>query len=163
MATYKYDYVKDFSSILASMSAEKFRALCNSIKQSCAYKEIITVTPIPLSKSRQNQRGFNQVELFTKQIITENENYVSDLIVREFDNINQAHLSKELRHANSENLFTFNSKHTNKVKKNSPIIVVDDVVTTGSTIQSAVNALSSAGFTNIYVFALFRGTPSFRK
>jgi ComF family protein len=160
-SVYKYDYVKDISAILAKLSKEKFRTLCNSIRSSQAKNGLITVTPIPLSKSRQNQRGFNQVELFAKQIVSEQENYISDLLLRELDNTNQAHLSKELRRVNSENLFKFNTKYAEIIKKNSPVIIIDDVVTTGSTIRSAVNTLSNAGFVNIYVFALFRGTPKF--
>jgi ComF family protein len=109
--------------------------------------------PIPISKERQRERGFNQSERLAKaliQHINEPLNYAPHLLTRKSTHIPQAQQhSKSARLKNMHNIFEASPTVSGK-----DIILLDDVITTGATMIDALRALKKAGARNIYCLAL---------
>jgi competence protein ComFC len=112
------------------------------------------IQPIPLYPSRFRQRGFNQAELIAKHVSKLTQYPVVSLIerVRETQAQAQTHSKKE-RIDNMREAF----KARNEEGRCRSVILIDDVVTTGSTVKAAAKALKSAGVSKIAVFSLARG------
>ena len=97
------------------------------------------IVPIPLHKRRQRQRGYNQVSQFgqqlAKQLQTE---YVPQNLIRHKATKTLVRLNTHQRAAQIKNAFSvvdlsvFTAKH---------LLLVDDVVTTGTTLSEAANCL----------------------
>ena len=119
--------------------------------------------PIPLHKKRYLERGFNQSELISNKlsnITTIPSN--TDLIKRMRNNKKQSEISyknKKLRVKNTNDIFEINKKESKTIQKDTQLIIVDDVVTTKSTVLSLAHELQKAGFKNISAFSLFRAHP----
>lgn len=111
--------------------------------------------PIPLSKSRLKSRGYNQVELVTNIIETldkeTNLKHIPKALVRIKDAPSQTKLSsKTERIKNLSGAFRANPA----IVSGKTIILVDDVVTTGTTLKEARRALKNAGARKIRSYAL---------
>jgi len=111
--------------------------------------------PVPLFKTKLNKRGFNQTEeisLFLKKHF--NIPYVKFLI-RKKDTKSQAMLKKRRdRYFNMKGAFSIKNK-SDIFKKT--FIIVDDVVTSGSTIREAASVLKQNGALKVFVFAIAKG------
>jgi ComF family protein len=111
------------------------------------------IVPIPLGKKRRKERGFNQVEEIanraTKQIggasIVD-----STLLIRTRETISQVSLPRHKREKNMRG--AFGAAHS--VNPSSTYIILDDVLTTGATLQAAIDALKKAGAEHIIPLAL---------
>ena len=97
------------------------------------------VVPIPLHKRRQRQRGYNQVSQFGQQLARQLQiDYVSHNLVRHKATKTLVRLNAHQRTAQIKNAFSvvdssvFAGKH---------LLLVDDVVTTGTTLSEAANCL----------------------
>lgn len=105
--------------------------------------------PIPISKSRRKERGYNQCELLINGIINfDKENKFSkdfDLLIREKDIEKQTHKNREERISNTKHIFTVQKD----IDPNTQIIIIDDVTTTGSTLNEARDELIRANYTKI--------------
>jgi len=91
--------------------------------------------PIPLSKKRQQERGYNQVQ----RIIDASQTTLysqSDVLIRRIDTPPQSTLSRNERLNNIRNVFSVTDK-VHELEGFSHIILIDDVVTTGATLQAA--------------------------
>lgn len=113
------------------------------------------IQPIPLHPQRLRERGFNQAELFAaffSRILTTPLLYE---LVRTKDTPYQAQQSDEHnRHVNVRGAFKVNESEKILGKT---IILVDDVVTSGSTVREAARTLKRAGALKVFVFSIARG------
>ncbi len=108
-------------------------------------KKYYCITPVPLHRSRFRERGFNQSELIGLGMskIT-GIKICEDLLLRVKNTSSQTRLNKHSRKLNIENAFEINVKYQTEIcGKN--IIILDDVITTGSTINEAVKILKQNG------------------
>lgn len=109
------------------------------------------VVPVPLGEKRQKERGFNQIEEVARSAAKKLPLTIDTKILkrtRETDT--QIGLRREKRLENMCRAFTCAysaSPHTT-------YILIDDVVTTGATLQACIDALSSAGASHIVPLAL---------
>lgn len=103
-----------------------------------------TIVPIPLSPERLQERGFNQVSAFLGQA------KFADLLEKR-DTVKQSSLNRVERLA-SQNPFSIKAN----VQIPKKILLVDDIYTTGRTLQHAVETLKSAGATEVSTFSLCR-------
>lgn len=110
------------------------------------------VTAVPLSKERYQTRGFNQSELLAKKLTAPLYDY-RELLIKRRETKPQAKLNKKLREKNL--LRSFAVKKGQELP--SQVILVDDVITTGSTIKEATKVLRKAGVEKIWGFALAHG------
>ncbi|MCL2113468.1 MAG: ComF family protein [Streptococcaceae bacterium] len=103
-----------------------------------------TVVPIPISPERHQERGFNQVSAFLK------EHSFTELLVKS-DTSTQSSLDRKDR-LNSKNAFSI-IKNTILPQK---VLLVDDIYTTGATLQHATHLLKDSGVREIKTFSLCR-------
>lgn len=117
-------------------------------------KKIQVIIPIPLHHLRQKKRGYNQAELFARVLGTKLGIPVrTDLLLREKNTVPQKELDETQRKNNLKNAF----KITENIVHLSYILLVDDIYTTGSTIDAAALALKKAGGVHIYFICISSG------
>lgn len=110
------------------------------------------VVPIPLNKNRLAERGFNQSELLSECFKTQlNLPVDTTNLIRVADTPTQTNLSKKERMTNLKNAFLVADK---SVFKNKKILLIDDVFTTGATMEEASGVLLKAGAKEIYCISL---------
>lgn len=101
------------------------------------------IVPIPLSKERFKKRGYNQAELLALELSKLVDVPVeSNCVSRVKDTVSQTKLSFKERQENLEGAFKIESKEKVKGKT---ILLIDDVLTTGSTISHCAEILKKAG------------------
>lgn len=98
--------------------------------------------PVPLSRARVRERGYNQVELVVRQALaglqTDNLSLCTDVLIRTRHTKPQTDLSRETRLTNVQNAFGLKA---NADVAGKHVFLIDDVVTTGATLQAAKAAL----------------------
>ncbi|PYS04580.1 MAG: hypothetical protein DMG15_08510 [Acidobacteria bacterium] len=125
------------------------------ILNECRRREPFTgslVIPVPLHRSRERERGFNQAELIATRLGLP---MASRLVRRKKDTPSQTGLTRNERKRNLSGAFEVRQKMSGTV------IVVDDVYTTGSTMNEIARALKRAGADRVEVLTVAR-VPSYR-
>lgn len=104
-----------------------------------------TLVPIPLSKERLRERGFNQTALVAHAVATTHSAVAvrEDILVRQRHTRPQTALSRKERVENMHGAFA-SKKAVGDVRQ--PLILIDDVTTTGSTLREAATTLHEAGY-----------------
>lgn len=116
------------------------------------------VIPVPLHANRLRQRGYNQSALLAKGISNYlNAAFSPESLVKVRDTLPQVGLRYHERIRNMKGAFTIREK---KPVTGKNIILVDDVVTTGSTIRECARILKQAGAGRIYAISLAHGINS---
>lgn len=109
------------------------------------------LVPIPLSAARHRERGFNQVERVMREAITCTPFPVdTHVLTRTRDTVSQVSLPRRSREENMRGAFSA----TRPIDSAVTYILIDDVLTTGATLQAAIDALNAAGAKNITSIAL---------
>lgn len=115
---------------------------------------IDALVPIPLFKRRQQRRGFNQAERIAREVGRQMDIPVyGNLLVRVRDTKAQKELNDEERKNNLKKAFKTSS---NKVQLNH-ILLIDDIYTTGSTMNEAAVELKRSGVEEVYCLSLCIG------
>ena len=110
------------------------------------------IIPVPVSKNRYNQRGYNQSALLSKEISKKTGiAYVDDVLQKDKDIIEQSKLNKEQRSKNIKNVYSI--KNIKKVE-NKKILLIDDIYTTGSTVEECCKTLRQGNVQNIGVMVI---------
>jgi len=118
---------------------------------------IVTVIPVPLHSLRRRERGFNQSEIFAKIILNKikkdgvDAHIKNTKFVRSRQTRQQAKLSKMEREENIKGAFVWQDM---LLRAPENIIIVDDIYTTGSTMQECAKVLKDSGAKKVYGFAL---------
>ena len=106
------------------------------------YKDIDIVIPVPLHKKKLLSRGFNQVEKFGQQIAEALEaDYIDNVLVKISNTKSQTKKGRIARWINSEELFSLSNKES---IENKHILIVDDLITTGATLEACILILNQA-------------------
>lgn len=102
--------------------------------------------PVPLHKFKENYRGFNQAELLA-EVVSEN---VDSCLKRIKNTKSQVNLNRRERLENLKDVFQLKRK-----VKYQTVLLVDDVMTSGSTLEECSSVLRNAGVEKVYglVFA----------
>jgi len=146
----KYDYICELSANFGCLAEKYFAGLPLN-------KENLFLLPMPLHRRRQLERGFNQAEIIAGSIgKIMGLPLIDPLLVRKKYLKAQAKLSREERIANIRSAFSFNKRFL-AVSKLSRIILVDDVYTTGATMQECAKILKNEGFNNVWGLVVARG------
>ena len=110
------------------------------------------VVPVPLHPVRIRDRGFDQNLVIAEQVAnTLNLEIQSNLIFRVKNTKPQARLSDGERKVNIKDAFA--TVKDQKVKFGRSVLLVDDVIHTGSTVVGSMNALRDLGIENVFVLA----------
>lgn len=99
----------------------------------------IIMLPIPLSTKRRRQRGYNQVESILEAVPI---NYYTNLR-RTRDTLAQSKLPKAERLTNLEGAFIYQPSRP-LIATDAQVVIIDDVITTGATMQAAYQAVRQA-------------------
>ena len=137
---YKKDIFEDFWQYLWELFLDN-----ENIKNNSDY--IIISTPMYFLK--RFKRGYNQADILAKYfsintLITYKKN-----IIKKIKNTNQqSKINKKNRESNLKNTFKINKKEINKIR-NKTIIIIDDVISTGSTINEISKLLKNSWITRV--------------
>lgn len=126
--------------------------LGNDLAESEHYKHIDFIVPVPLHPKREKKRGYNQSDCIVNGI-AEGMKKTADFktLVRTVETSTQTKKNKEERWQNVKNIFSV--KSADKFK-NKHILLVDDVITTGSTIEACAKAVLEIENTKVSVACL---------
>ena len=109
--------------------------------------------PVPLGKKRLKQRGYNQVALVARPLAYElGLEYAPQGLWKSRDTRSQVGLNISQRMKNVSKAYQADVKVVNRRF----VLLMDDVATTGSTIQSSVEALLSSGTLEVYAITIAR-------
>lgn len=113
--------------------------------------------PIPLYKTKMKSRGFNQSVFIANFFQSLFEYKKVDLLIRSKETRAQAQIKdRQSRYINMRDAFSVPEKE-NIPSDIRTIILVDDVVTTGSTVKEAAQTLKNMGIKNVFVYSFARG------
>ena len=113
--------------------------------------EMDVIIPVPLSASREKQRGYNQSKLLAEEICRHYPIPLDDSSLKKIKDVApQFELSRKERLRNVRGAF-----------RSSPlpgksVLLIDDIYTTGATVREASSALKAAGAKNVYALTLAR-------
>jgi competence protein ComFC len=112
------------------------------------------MVPIPLSKTKLRKRGYNQAEILAKSLSKRFFFPVENILKRVKDTKTQVGKSSVDRKLNIKDAFSL--KNQKSKIKNQNIFLIDDVVTTGSTLKEAAKVLKRAGAKKVIGLTLAR-------
>jgi ComF family protein len=115
------------------------------------------LVPVPLSKKKLKWRGFNQAEEIAKEL----SNFlkiplISDCLIKMKETKDQVELSEKERRENVKGVFFVKNKEKIWGKD---VLLVDDVFTTGSTMEEAARVLKEAGAKKIVGIVVAKASP----
>ncbi len=117
------------------------------------------VVPVPLSKLRMKERGYNQAALIARSLAASLQlPYKPYGLIRPVDTRSQVGLSAEQRHQNVAGAF----KAEPAVVRDKSILVIDDVMTTGATLNAVSHTLFGVGAKAVYCLTVARFSPKLK-
>jgi ComF family protein len=148
---FKYNGVRPASKVLGG--------LLNQAVATIALPDSVIVVPVPLWSGKRTARGFNQAEAIARSFIdfqtSSSIQLDRSILVRTRETASQTGLTRHQRRANVRGAFAVvNAK---KVKGRS-ILLVDDVMTTGTTAGECARVLRRAGAQEVFVATVARAT-----
>lgn len=136
---YKHDF--EAGQVLVDLLEEK---ICNKDKE-------YYLVYIPITKSRFKERGFNQCEYLAKELAFRQGFKVLDCLEKVKDTKSQKTLDREERKLNLIGSFKVIDENQVKGRK---VILIDDVITTGATIEEGIKILKKSGVLEIKILTL---------
>ena len=122
------------------------------LKQEKIYQDMSVIIPVPLHPNRERKRGYNQSEMFAMGLSQTMEiPYFSDVLVRTTASETQTKKSKFKRWENVKSIFEIQNE---AVIRNKHILLVDDVITTGATIEACAQMLIEVPGVKVSVAAI---------
>lgn len=142
----KYRFIRDLSPYLGDYLSSFLR----HSEESFFVKKGTLVVPIPLHWRRYNWRGFNQANLIAMRLAQNLDLSISKKLQRIRYKKPQTKLKKLERQKNIKNSFVWKGASLNK----KDVVLVDDVVTTGATMDEAARVLKQNGARKIIGLAV---------
>lgn len=147
IAKFKYEGRQEY----AAFYAEEILRKCGKEMRLWGAEVLV---PIPLHAGRRRKRGYNQAELLAKELSKRSGIPVdTKLIFRKKKTKAQKNLDHKERYSNLKNAFSIREGNIPYHK----IILVDDIYTTGSTIDEAARILQSAGIQTVFFLCICVG------
>lgn len=115
-------------------------------------KNYDTIIPVPISKKRKNERGYNQSLLISRNIAEKtNLELMNNCLIKTKNIIEQSKLNKEDRLQNIQGVYDLKNK---KLLENRKILLIDDIYTTGSTANECSKTLRAANPDKVGILVL---------
>ena len=148
---FKYEpFIKELAKPLASLIIDYFQLLVNPPD----FYGLILI-PVPLDRKRLKWRGFNQAEEIGKKFSKSlNIPLINDVLIKTKGNSPQMELTGKEREENVLGVFSCQNKEKIQKKK---VLLVDDVYTTGATMEEAARILKIAGAKEVWGIVVARG------
>jgi ComF family protein len=146
----KYDNVLPAAPVLGERLAEAIKQLGPSVADANPL-----LVPVPLHAFKRRERGFNQAELIVRQAVQclPQRFEIASVLKRQRDTHSQVGLTREERIANLRG--AFRAIEPDRVKGRT-VIVVDDVMTTGTTVSECARVLKKAGAERVWAATVAR-------
>lgn len=114
------------------------------------------IVPVPLHKSKLRRRGFNQARLLAEAVALETGLPVRELLFKTKKTKDQKQLALEQRKKNLSDVYRV--KETEKAAGlPETVLLLDDIITTGSTLTACAKALKEAGVKTVYFLTVCAG------
>jgi ComF family protein len=137
---------------IKEIGPELGRIYGNSLRSSGFMDDIDLIVPVPLHPSKKRQRGFNQSDLISAGIADATGIPMDPgLLVRKTGTNTQTRKSRYDRWTNVQDIFRITDENSLKDRH---ILLVDDVITTGSTIEACANEILKVENVKVSVAAL---------
>ncbi len=157
LVNYAYPWNKLISQFKYQQKVNLAHFFSRKLMQDQKIKSVIeqadVLCPIPLSKQRIQQRGYNQSFELAKKLAP----HLSrpDIILRTHHVASQASLNRQQRLKNLSGVFQIDPFKSHLLR-NKKVVLVDDVLTTGATIQAVCQVLENANVAEVSVVVLAR-------
>lgn len=117
------------------------------------------LVPVPIHRSKYLERGYNQAHILAQMVGKElNIPVLSELLLRSKKTMPQKKLSDKERLKNLSEAFSYNAKISlDYGKPINRVLLVDDIYTTGSTIEACTNILRANGVAEVFFVVLCIG------
>jgi len=141
----KYKNNKEVGEVMGRLAAIE-------LSESSDFLSVDFIIPIPLHPKKLALRGYNQSECIANGIsYVLNKPVETKSLIRVMENTTQTRKSVYERYENTSGIFRYQQ---GCIPDNSHLLLVDDVLTTGSTLEAAVAALSDIPGVRVSVFTL---------
>jgi ComF family protein len=147
---------------LGAFLAETWRALPQTLRPAVDW-----VTPVPLASARARERGYNQAGLLAKALARRLRLPCREVLRRTRDTGTQTKLTAQERRKNVRGAFAVKAAYRGAPGswrarwfppvEGARILLVDDVITTGATVDECARALKAAGAAAVYALSAARG------
>ncbi len=108
--------------------------LGSELKQISAYQEIDIIIPVPIHRKRMKERGYNQVAKFGQEIAKHlHADYIDFILKKKSNTFKQSKKNRQTRWENTQGSFIIENQNLLQDKH---ILLVDDIITTGATLES---------------------------
>lgn len=120
--------------------------------------EIDIISPVPLGVARMNERGYNQSVLLARPLaMSTGIKFRPQALKRVRETTSQVGLAVKQRHENVHDAF----RSSRREVEGKSVLVIDDVMTSGATLESCAAALFQSGVRSVYALTLARAKKSF--
>lgn len=147
LARYKYRGDEKLCETMSNMLCYAYVSLQSAEKQPSSSKKQVcrALTFVPLSEERLTERGFNQAELLARKLGDKVNLPVIDILQRTRHTEKQSFKTRNERLHDLENIFVMkNTIDNHLISADIQIYVVDDVYTTGSTLQQCASTITNS-------------------
>jgi competence protein ComFC len=149
---YQFKYKPYLSDLNKFLSELLYEAIIQKEDFAKLEKQNFLIVPIPLFDSRKKIRGYNQSELLAKELAKKLNLKFLSLITRIKETKTQVGQTKKQRRENLAGAFALSFGKQKTLPFN--IFLVDDILTTGATFNSAANTLKRGGVGKVFGIAL---------
>jgi ComF family protein len=156
----KYNGVRPAANVLGRMLAEAITHLDPVVPHALIDDRVIVI-PVPLHKKKRRAREFNQAETIARialKLLGNDRFHLStSLLERTRETQSQIGLSRHQRRENMRGAFAVPQTEAARSEiKDQPVLIVDDVFTTGTTVSECARILRRAGASKVYVATVAR-------
>lgn len=129
------------------------------LKESALFNSTDLIIPVPLHFAKKEKRGFNQSEVFANGLSESMGKKCYDYLKREKQTDTQTKKSRAERWENVKDIFSLSSEKIAETIKGCHVLLVDDVITTGSTLEASITALQKIPKIKISVATIAFASP----
>lgn len=128
--------------------------------QTSAFQDATKIVPVPLSKKRFRERGFNQAAVLAKILAKQTDVELDEqsLARQTHTPIHRVGMDEKARRTSVKNAFEVTRR---KFVEGATILLIDDVFTSGATASACAGILKQSGARKVYVLTLARAIENF--
>lgn len=149
-----YQFTPLFQELIHLLKYQRYLTIAEyfaeSLAQALSNNQYDRITAVPLNPVRYRERGYNQSSLIAEKCADIMQiDFRDNILLRKRNTQSQTKLTRRQRIENIQEAFVINSD-----VKNMKILIIDDVITTGSTLDECAAMLKRSGADNIHAAAI---------